>query len=142
MSIAEFFESGAMKEHQGAFRNLVMIARADGVVSESEQAMLNRMASRLDVTEEHIEEILENPAKFPIYPPHTVQDRRERMVDLVRMAMADGEFDEQELRVLTRCSIGLGYNEEEVAQMVNRIRFHLMEGLERDEVIEAMLSER
>jgi uncharacterized tellurite resistance protein B-like protein len=142
MSIAELFESGAMKEHQGAYRNLVMIARADGVVTDAEQAMLTRMAGRLDVTDEHIEEILANPAKFPIYPPHTIQDRRERLVDLVRMAMADGEFEEQELKVLTRCSIGLGYNEEEVPQLVNRIHFHLLEGLERGEVIEAMLSER
>lgn len=142
MSIAELFESGAMKEHQGAFRNLVMIARADGVVTATEQAMLTRMARRLDVSDEHIEEILANPEEFPIYSPHTIQDRRERIVDLVRMAMADGEFDVEELSVLTRCSIGLGYDEEEVPQLVNRIRFHLMEGLERDEVIEAMIIER
>ena len=30
MSIVVFFESGVMKEHQWAFRTLVMIGRADG----------------------------------------------------------------------------------------------------------------
>ena len=141
MSIAEFFESGEMKEHQGAFRNLVMIARADGVISDAERTLLDRMAKYLDMTQEHIDEIMTDPEKYPIYPPHTVQDRRERMVDLVRMATADGDFDPMELKVLTTCAIGLGYVEEDIPTMIGRIQFFLEEGLDRNGVIEAMISE-
>lgn len=141
MSIAEIFESGARKEQQGAFRNLVLIARADGEISPAEQLMLDRMATYLDLDKEHVESIMANPDKFPIYPPNNLQDRRERMVDLVRMVMVDGEFDAHELEVITHCAIGLGYMEEEVPKMVNRLRFHLDGGLDRDEVIEIMLAE-
>ncbi|NND93239.1 MAG: TerB family tellurite resistance protein [Flavobacteriales bacterium] len=141
MSIAEFFESGEMKEHQGAFRNLVMIARADGIISDTERSILERMGTYLDITQEQINEIMENPNEFPVYPPYSSRDRRERMVDLVRMAIADGEFDSKEIHVLSSCAIGLGYSEKDIPSMVNRIRFYLNKGYDRDAVIEAMLTE-
>jgi len=142
MSIADFFESGEMKEHKGAFRNLVMIARADGVVSAAEEKMLERMARRLDLSEDQVNEILAHPEQYPIMPPHNTQERRERMVDLVRMLMADGEFDAHEMEVLVQCAVGLGYESDEVPHMVNRIRYYLNEGLNRDAVIDAMLAEQ
>jgi tellurite resistance protein len=142
MSIAELFESGARKEQQGAFRNLVLVARADGEISPAEQLILNRMATYLDIDPAHVESIMANPDKFPICPPNNIQDRRERMVDLVRMVMADGEFDAHELEVLSHCAIGLGYIESDVTKMVNSIRFHLDAGLDRDDVIEVMLADK
>jgi uncharacterized tellurite resistance protein B-like protein len=142
MSILDLFESGEMKEHKGAFRNLVMIARADGVISEQEEAMLKRMAKRLDLRDDQVEDILKNPTAYPMHPPVNIQERRERMVDLVRMVMVDGEIDSREMSTLQRCAIGLGYHESDIPFMVNRIHHYIREGLDRNGVIEAMLSEQ
>jgi hypothetical protein len=58
------------------------------------------------------------------------------------MAMADGDFDPRELKVLTQCAIGLGYEEADIPGMISRIQFFLEEGLDRNGVIEAMISEQ
>lgn len=142
MSIADLYESGEMKEHKGAFRNLVMIARADGQISESERNILNKMATYLGLSEEQVQDILNNPETYPMNPPASLEDRRERMVDLVRMVMADGEIDIREMVVMERCAIGLGYHDQDIPFMVNRIQHYISRGMDRNGVIEAMLSEQ
>jgi uncharacterized tellurite resistance protein B-like protein len=142
MSIANLFESGEMKEHKGAFRNLVMIARADGNISEIEQEMLTRMAKKLDLREDQVKEIIENPEHYPVQPPVNVQDRRERLVDLVSMVMVDGEIDSREMSSMEKCAIGLGFHHADIPYLVSRIHHYLIRGMDRNGVIEAMLSEQ
>ena len=142
MSIADLFESGEMKEHKGAFRNLVMIARADGLISEEELKMLQRMAKRLNLTTDQMTEIIDNPSAYPMQPPIGMQDRKERLIDLVRMMMVDGEIDSREMVALHKCAIGLGHHHSDVAILVNRIHHFIRIGLDRDGVIEAMLGEQ
>ncbi|NNC84108.1 MAG: TerB family tellurite resistance protein [Flavobacteriales bacterium] len=142
MSLAELFESGEMKEHKGAFRNLVLIAKADGFISEVEKEMLDRMGDFLGLRDDQKADILSNPEKYPINPPVSLQERRERLVDLVRMVMVDGEIDAREMKVLYKCGVGLGYKDTDLPYLVNRIQHYILQGMDRNGVIEAMLSEQ
>ncbi|NND94224.1 MAG: TerB family tellurite resistance protein [Flavobacteriales bacterium] len=131
-----------MKEHKGSFRNLVTIARADGDISEIEYDMLIRVARRLNLREDQVKEILDNPTLYPVQPPTNILERRERLVDLVWMVMVDGEIDSREMATLERCAISLGYKSTDIPALVNRIHHFILQGLDRSGVIEAMLSEQ
>lgn len=142
MSIADLFESREHRANKGAFRNLVMIARSDGQISDEEMCLTERMGRFLGLTEVQVRQIMEQPEAYPMFPPSTIRERRERMVDLVRMVLADGEIDAREMATLHRLAIGLGYSEEDIPGLVNRIIHHLNTGKDREEVIEAMLAEQ
>ena len=51
MSISNIFESGETKENRGHFRNLVMLARVDGHVSEEEKALLNKIGKSIGLSD-------------------------------------------------------------------------------------------
>lgn len=142
MSIADLFESKQHRANKGAFRNLVMIARSDGHISDEEMRMMQRMGRHLGLTQVQMRQIMEQPEAYPMFPPSTIRERRERMVDLVRMVLADGEIDARELATLHRLAIDLGYSEEDIPGLVNRIMHHLNTGKDREEVIDAMLAEQ
>ena len=142
MSLTKLFESGEMKEYKGAFRNLVMIARADGIVNHVEMQMLQRMAKKLHLRDDQVKDILESPEKYPMNPPINMQERRERLIDLVMMVMVDGEIDSKEMKALHSCAIGLGFHESDIPHLVSRIHHYYREGMNRNGIIEAMLSEQ
>ena len=50
MSIAELYETGEQKQHKGHFRNLVMVAKADGVIDENEMALLKKIARQIGIS--------------------------------------------------------------------------------------------
>ena len=43
MSIEKLFETGERMQDRSHFRNMVLIAKADGVISEQEVALLHKM---------------------------------------------------------------------------------------------------
>jgi len=142
MSIAELFESGEKKEHKGAFRNLVMIAMSDGALDAEEQALLAKMAKKLDLSDEDVAEIIANPTKYAIYPPHDKEDRHSRMISLVSMAMVDHEIDQEELILLGRLSAGLGYSDHQASEVTNRILHGLRIGMSEEEILDGLMESR
>ena len=57
--------------------------------------LLQRMAKKLHLRDDQVKDIQNNPSKYPVNPPINMQDRRERLIDLVLMVMADGEVHEK-----------------------------------------------
>lgn len=142
MSIADLFESGARKEQKGAFRNLVMIALSDGKVSEDEEILLKRMAKKLDLQVEVIDQIRNHPEDFPIHTPYEKEERSSRMISLVTMALSDGELDTQEMATLNRTAIGLGYTESKAAEVTNKILHGLRIGMDKSEILDQLMAAR
>jgi uncharacterized tellurite resistance protein B-like protein len=142
MSIAHLFESGEMKEHKGAFRNLIMMAKSDGDLSPEEENLLTKMAKKLDLSEEDVEQIRSNPDAYPIHPPHDKEDRHRRLISMIVMAVVDHEIDQEELTILNRLAIGLGYKEQQAAELTNRILHGLRIGMSEDEILDGLMESR
>jgi len=139
MSIAELFESGEKKSNKGHFRNLIMIARADGIVDESEKALLLKMGKKIGLSESQIVEITDNPDKYPIYPPVSAEDRYERLIGLVEMLAADNAVDEDEVHLIRRYGIGLGFEDEHLAKTVKTILQKLVDGVSKYDILEELI---
>ena len=111
MSIEELFETGERKQDRSHFINMVLIAKADGVITEDERNLLHKMGLSLSLSEEQVAEIIKNPNKLSIVPPVSREERFEQMIELVRMVQVDGKIDYKEMDVLSRVAVGIGYED-------------------------------
>jgi len=137
MSIAQLFESGERTQDKGHFKNLVLIANADGVITKEEELLLNRIGRRIGLTKEQIDSIKENPSKYSVIPPLSKVERLEQMVQLIKMMQADGEIDKHEYNLLEVLAVRLGFksiNEVDVKKAL----ILLAKGNSTEEVAEAI----
>lgn len=109
MSFSDLFDSEFKTRNKGHFSAIVRVALADGKVSDEEKAFLAKLATRLEITPSEYEEILENPLKYPINPPHLRAQRLERLYDLGRMVHTDHHLGDKQDVLLKKFAIALGF---------------------------------
>jgi tellurite resistance protein len=109
MEIEELYESGERKIDRSHFRNLVMIAKADGPMGIEEKNLLNKIGTHIGLSPEQIERIIKNPKQFSSNTPYNREERFEQMINLVQMAQIDGNISDKEMTVLERVAVGIGF---------------------------------
>ncbi|MDG3582455.1 MULTISPECIES: TerB family tellurite resistance protein [Galbibacter] len=119
MSISDLYSSGFRNRNRDHFAAIVRVALSDGEMTEEEKAFLDRLARNLDISQELYDQILENPSAFPVNPPSLYEARLERLFDIARMIFVDHIEDEDELRIMRRLSIGLGFSPDNV-DLINK----------------------
>lgn len=137
MSIAELFESGERTQDKGHFKNLVLIANADGKVTEDEQKLLNRIGKKIGLNEEQIKSIQENPSQFSVIPPISKVERLEQMVQLIKMMQVDGNIDSHEYSLIEILAVRLGFNSIDDVD-VEKTLTYLTDGMDTDTIVEAI----
>lgn len=111
MGISDLFEHGERKQDKGHFRNLVMIANSDGELSTKEAELLADIGQDLGLTPEQIEAIKANPKDYAMNPPANRVERFEQMVNLIQMVQANGHVKDEEMNLLERIAVGIGYKD-------------------------------
>lgn len=120
MSFSELFESGFKKRNQDHFASIVRIAKSDGVITDNEKAFLDRLATRLDITENDYKEILKDYKTHPINPPTSYDVRLERLYDLARMVWVDDIEGPNQHWLLEKLCVGLGFNSDNVKYIADK----------------------
>lgn len=138
-TIAQRFESGEQKANEGHFKNLIMLARVDGKIDIEEKGLLNRIAKRLSLTQEQIQEILDHPENYPMVPPVSLEERFERFIQFVQMILVDGHVEPSEEKLIAKYGIALGFKSDEIQKHEAKIVQLLKDGLNRSEVLEQMV---
>ncbi|MDA7803199.1 TerB family tellurite resistance protein [Crocinitomix sp.] len=111
MSIEQLFETGERKQDRSHFRNMVLIAKADGVVTKEEEDLLHKIGQNISLSEEQVKEIIKNPTAFEIVPPSSREERYEQIIELLQMVHIDGNIDDKEMIVLERVAVGIGFRD-------------------------------
>jgi len=137
MTFSELFDSGFKRRNQDHFAAIVRVAYEDDVVTEEEKAFLDRLARNLEISKATYERILKNYKTHPINPPVRTEHRLERLFDLARMVYADHIKDEDEVRVLTKIAVGLGYTKDPKS-VVNKALDLVADGSDLEEFKEKM----
>lgn len=138
-SIAQLFETGEQSRQKGHFRNLVLLARIDGNVSIQESQLLQRIARRLSITDEQVQEIFDHPEDYPMIPPVSREERYERFVQLIQLLVADGNADKKEENLVRKLGVALGFTPERIDEKFPIILEHLHKGMTRESVLEAVM---
>lgn len=109
MSFSDLFDSEFKSRNKGHFSAIVRVALADGKVAPEEQAFLDKLAEKLEISPAEYDEILENPRKYPINPPYLYSQRLERLYDLARMVHVDHHIGDKQDVLLRRIGLALGF---------------------------------
>lgn len=120
MSISDLFDSEFKSRNKGHFSAIVRVALADDRVSAEEQAFLDKLANKLDISKEEYEEILENPMKYPINPPYLHSQRLERLYDLARMVHVDHQLGDKQDILLRKFGLALGFTPGNVDYIIDK----------------------
>ncbi len=91
-----FFESKSTKEKKSHFRNLVLMAFADGRLEQGERELLARLGAQMGLGPNDVQEVLSKPQKIKVRVPSETSEKISQMIDLVGMMMVDGNIDQKE----------------------------------------------
>jgi len=120
MSFSELFESGFQKRNEDHFASIVRVAMSDGIINDAEKTFLDRLATRLDITEADYKAILKDYKSHPINPPISYDIRLERLYDLARMVWADHIEGKKQVALLEKLCVGLGFNQDNVKYIADK----------------------
>lgn len=120
MSFSDLFDSEFKSRNKGHFSAIVRVAIADGDLSIEEKTFLDKLAVKLEISQEEYEEILENPLKYPINAPSLYIQRLERLYDLSRMVYADNVLGPRQKEILTKFALALGFTPGNVSLIVEK----------------------
>jgi len=120
MSFSDLFDSEFKTRNKGHFSAIVRVALADGKMVSEEKAFLDKLAGKLEITPSEYEEILEDPLKYPINPPHLYSQRLERLYDLGRMVHVDHHLGDKQDILLKKFALALGFTPGNVNLIVNK----------------------
>lgn len=138
MSFSDLFDSEFKARNKGHFSAIVRVAIADGDLSEEEKQFLDKLKSRLEISDAEYEEILENPLKYPINPPSLHVQRIERLFDLSRMVYADHVLGPKQKEILTKFALALGFTPGNVDYIVDKALSLLMLEVDLDTFVYEM----
>jgi len=120
MAIADLYSSGEHRRNLAHFAAIATLASIDGEVSTEEKSMLDRFASKLDITESEYKEVMKKENVYPISPPHDSERRLERLYDLFRIIFSDHLIDDQEMVLLKKYAIGLGFSGDQADKVIEK----------------------
>ena len=118
MSFMDLFKSRESREKLSHFRNLVLLAHADGKLTKSEMAALAIVMAREGITESDLERCVKNPKGIKFIPPQTLEQQVTYLKDMVLLMMCDGEIDEREMALCKATAIALGFEHEVIDAII------------------------
>ena len=77
-------------------------------------------ALKLNISAEEYKEVMKPTNKYPIEPPIDSEKRLERLYDLFTIIFADNVIDNEEMVLLRKYAIGLGYSTETADKIIKR----------------------
>lgn len=114
MSILDIFDHPEKKQDKEHFKHLVDIAMADGLIEEEENKMLNRIGKDLGLTDSEINILIDSSKNASYNPPYELRKRFEQMYTIVKMVLADGKIENNEMRMATHIGLKSGFTETEI----------------------------
>ena len=110
MSILDLYNHSEKRRNLAHFASMATLAAVDGEINAKELKVIDSFARKLDITEADYKEVMKKSNKYPIDPSNSKVQRLERLFDLFKIIFADNEIDEEEMVLLKKYAIGLGYS--------------------------------
>ncbi|MFS4454882.1 TerB family tellurite resistance protein [Maribacter sp. 2304DJ31-5] len=120
MSFTDLYGNPEHKRNLAHFAAMATLAVSDGMVNEEERRLLDSFARKLNISETEYKEVMNPENKYPIEPPVNSEKRLERLYDLFRIVFVDHVIDDEEMVLVKRYAIGLGFSGEHAHTVIER----------------------
>jgi hypothetical protein len=142
MSISDYFDHPIKKQNIEYFVHIVRIAKADDIVSNSELGLLHRIGRKLGLTDPEIDNLIESTAKSDYIPPYELSKRFDQVYDIVKMTLADGVLDNNEMRLASAFAVKSGFAESEIPKLLVLLIHGIKEGKDEEDLFEVYKKNR
>ena len=106
----DIYDTGFKDRNRGHFASIVRVALADGAFTDEERLFIDKLADKLNISEEDYKSILANPNNCPVNPPYLQSQRIERLYDLARMVYVDHVLGPKQKETLRKFTTALGFS--------------------------------
>lgn len=120
MSFKDLYGNSEHRTNLAHFASITTLAAVDGAINTEELKLLDRFATKLNITKAEYKEVMKKGNKYPIDPPISSKVRLERLYDLFRIIYADHEIDEEEFELVNKYAIGLGFSNDNADAIIRR----------------------
>ncbi|MEX0968029.1 MAG: TerB family tellurite resistance protein [Bacteroidia bacterium] len=134
MSIFQGSGDAAYQRKLSHLKNLIAIAFADRELKPNEIEFLHQVSSRLNISQEDVERIIEEPSSVEFHPPKKERERFLRLYALIAMMLADNDMDLREIEHCRQLAIKLGYKEDEASELITTISNAILTGTSVDKL--------
>lgn len=136
MAISDLYASGVHKRNLGHFANILRLAISDNQITGNEQTIINQLKKRLQISDSEYHMIIANPDRYPINPPVDLSRRLERFYNLVLIIVADIEVRLEEIQVLKKIGVGLGFSMDKLDALIEKSISLVRKGVKQEEFVE------
>lgn len=137
MDISDYFDHPLKKQNIEYFVHIVRIAKADDIVSNTELELLHRIGRKLGLTDPEIEKLIETTGKSDYIPPYELSKRFDQVYEIVKMTLADGAIDPNEMRLARGFAVKSGFTETEIPNLLSLIIEGIKAGKDEDDLFES-----
>lgn len=120
MPILDLYKHREKRQNLAHFASLASLAAVDGEINPEEKAVLDRFADKLNITTQEYKEVMKKENKYPIMPYNSQEERLERLYDLFSLIFADHSIDHEEMVMLKRYALGLGFTSEQANKVIEK----------------------
>ena len=118
MPILDLYYHSEKKTNLAHFAAMATLAAIDGEINPNEKAVLDRFAKKLNISDDEFKKVMKKSNQYPIEPQNNAEKRLERLYDLFRMIFADYDVDDEEMVLLKKYAIGIGFPVENVDKLI------------------------
>ena len=134
MNISAHFDHQSKKDDKEHFMHLIQIASADGTIDQTESRMLHMFGSKMGFTEPEIDSLFISTNKSAYNPPYELSKRFEQVYDIVKMVLADGIIEKNELHLTNRFATKSGFKESEIPKLLVLLINGIKEGKDEEDL--------
>ncbi len=136
MFLLTIFEPKKTREEKSHLRNLILLAMADGNLSQAECEVIYKIGLLRGLKEDEIAELFEHKTKEKAIQtaPSTDTERFDQLFDLVTVMLADGKVTDSEMDFCINVAQGLGFSKAFSGVIVNKIAMGLSNNLSKEAI--------
>jgi uncharacterized tellurite resistance protein B-like protein len=120
MPILDLYNHSEKRRNLAHFASMATLAAVDGKINAKELNVINSFARKLDISEAEYKEVMKKSNKYPIDPSNSEIQRLERLFDLFKIIFADYEIEKDEMVLLKKYAIGLGFPSEKADRIIGK----------------------
>jgi hypothetical protein len=118
ISVMKNIDSLEKKRQTEHFIQLIRIAFSNNIISRTERELLYRMGGRLGFSVAEVEALIEKTVNSDYFPPDNLTERFGYAFDLVKMTLADGSIDKNEMKLVNLYIAKAGFKESEMPGLI------------------------
>lgn len=99
-------------------KNLIALASADGNIDDAEMAVIQDAAKIAGIDDKKLSEMLAKGSEFVHVIPEREEDRETQLIQMLTLAIADGEFTADEYALCKTVAERLGFSQQELDMII------------------------